>query len=93
MEEPFALYAAEADRGKALALLAAKIDRNGYSESSRKAIAAFEPNVPWDREFLRVRRGCYRALSDPRAELAERELAQFIANEPSPLETGAPSKN
>jgi spermidine synthase len=93
LENPFSAYAAESDRRKALALIAATIDRRGFSEYSRKAIAAYEPNVPWDREFLRVRRDCYRALSDPRAEKADRELAQFIANEPPPLETRPPPQN
>ncbi|MDQ3198429.1 MAG: fused MFS/spermidine synthase [Verrucomicrobiota bacterium] len=93
LEQPFALFAAESERRQALALIAAEIDRGHFSEYSRKAIAAYEPDVPWDREFLRVRRDCYRALSDPRADLAERELAQFIANEPPPLETSAPPVN
>jgi tetratricopeptide (TPR) repeat protein len=93
LETPFAVYASESDRRRAVALIAAEIDRKRFSQYSRKAIAAFEPNVPWDREFLQVRRDCYRTLSDPRAEIAERELAQFIANEPPPLETGAPATN
>ena len=46
LETPFAVYASESDRRKALALIAAEIDRNGLSEHSRKAISAFEPNVP-----------------------------------------------
>ncbi len=40
LEKPFAVYASESDRRKALALLAAEIDRKGFSEYSRKAIAA-----------------------------------------------------
>lgn len=93
LEEPFSVYASESDRRKALALIAAEIDRNGFTEYSRKAIAAFEPHVPWDREFLRVRRDCYRALGDARAEIAERELAQYIANEPPPLEPTVAATN
>lgn len=87
LEKPFAVSVSESDRRRALALIAATIDRAGFSEYSRKAIAAYEPNVPWDREFLQVRRDCYRALSDPRAEIADRELSQFLKAEPAPLET------
>ncbi len=86
LEKPFVVDVAEANRRKSLALIAADIDQNGFTEYSHKAIAAFEPNVPWDREFLRVRRDCYRALSDPLADKAERELSQYLANDPAPLE-------
>ncbi len=87
LEKPFAVNVAEASRRKSLALIAAGIDRRGHSEYSHKAIAAFEPNVPWNREFLQARRDCYRTLSDPRAKKAEQDLSQFLANEPVPLET------
>ena len=86
LEKPFAVDVGEANRRKSLALIAADIDQHGFTEYSHKAIAALEPNVPWDREFLQVRRDCYRALSDPRADKAERELAQFLANEPAPFQ-------
>jgi hypothetical protein len=93
LEEPFAVYAAESLRRKALVQIAAQIDRERFSEYTRKAIAAFEPNVPWEREFLRVRRDCYRALGDSRAAIAEREWKQFFANEPSLLESGGAGTN
>ncbi len=86
LEKPFAVYVAESNRRKSLAIIAADIDQQRFSEYSREAIAVFEPNVPWDLEFLRVRRDCYRALSDPRAAIAEQELAKFLANEPAPFE-------
>jgi hypothetical protein len=82
LEKPFAVYVAESNRRKSLAIIAADIDQRGFSEYSQKAISALEPNGPWDQEFLRVRRDCYRALSDPRLPIAEKELSQFLANEP-----------
>ena len=45
LEKPFALNVAEANRRRSLALIAAGIDRHGFSEYSHKAIAAFEPNA------------------------------------------------
>jgi hypothetical protein len=55
----------------------------GYSEYTRKAVAVFEPNVLWERQFLQTRRDCYRTLGDPLAAKAERDLAAFIKAEPA----------
>jgi hypothetical protein len=86
LEQPFAVRVCEADRRRALLDVAALLDRNGFTDYTRKAVAAFEPDVPWEREFLTIRRDCYRALSSPLAAVAERELAQFVAAEPAALE-------
>lgn len=86
LEEPFSVYAWDAERRRTLAAIAVFVDREGFSEYTRKAIAGFEPNVPWDRKFLETRRDCYRALHDPLAAKAERELAQFVRREAQPLD-------
>jgi spermidine synthase len=88
LEKPFSIYAFEEDRRRTLALIAVLVDHQGFSEYTGKAVASFEPDVPWDREFLKVRRDCYRTLQDPRAATADRELAQFLSAEPQPLELG-----
>ena len=87
LEKPFSVNALEADRQKTLVLIASLIDRADFSEYTRKAVAAFEPNVLWDRKFLEIRRNCYRALNDPRAALADRDLSNFLKAEPQPLES------
>jgi hypothetical protein len=84
-EKPFAVKVFEADRCKTLLKIARLIDGRGYSEYTRKAIAAFEPEVPWEREFLQARRDCYRSLGDPLAEKATRDLSAFIKAEPTPF--------
>jgi hypothetical protein len=86
LEKPFLVYAWDADRRRTLASIAVFVDRQGFSDYTRKAVAAFEPNVPWDRKFLETRRDCYRALNDPLAAKAERELAQFVRGEAQPLD-------
>ena len=73
----------ESDRRKALLAVARVIDSRGYSEYTRKAVAAFEPDVLWERQFLQTRRDCYRTLGDPLAAKAERDLAAFIKAEPA----------
>jgi hypothetical protein len=47
---------------------------------------SFEPNVPWDRQFLKGRRDCYRELGDPLLAKAEKDLASFHASEAEPTD-------
>ncbi len=89
LEQPFAVKLAETDRRWALSQLGAAIDRNGFSNYTRDVIASFEPDVPWEREFLQTRRACYQALSDPRATQADLDLKKFLRAEPPPLEPRA----
>lgn len=85
LEQPFSVHKVEIQRRKILAMLAAVVDKNGFTDHTRKAIGVFEPHVPWEHDFLRTRRDCYRALGDARAATAERELQDFLAAEPQPL--------
>ncbi len=86
LEVPFAVHAFDEDRRKALALIAFFADGRKPGEYTLKSVASFEPHVPWDREFLQMRRDCYRAFNDPRAEQAERDLAAFMSAEPQPVD-------
>jgi predicted membrane-bound spermidine synthase len=45
-------------------------------------IEAFEPNVPWNYEFLSLRARVYRELNHPRAEAARRDLSDFVSYAP-----------
>lgn len=88
LEKPFSVHAFDAERRNTLVTIAL-VDKAGFSDYSRNALASFEPDVPWNREFLQLRRDCYQALSDPRAAKANRELAQFLEAESPPLELDA----
>ena len=87
LEEPFSVYFAEMERRKTLVSIGALIDRRVFSDYTRKAVASFEPDVPWEREFLEIRRNCYQALLDPRAATAERDLSQFLKGDPEPFDS------
>ena len=86
LEKPFCVFAAEQERRRTLALLGVLADGANLGESTRKAVEAFEPDVPWDRKFLEVRRDCYRSLGDPKLAKAEQDLARFLKAEPQPLD-------
>ena len=87
LEQPFSVYVFEEDRRKAFALIAPQADRGRPGKYTQQAMHTFEPDVPWDRQFLKVRRDCYRELGDPLLAKAEEELARFIASEAEPVDS------
>jgi hypothetical protein len=86
IEQPFSVYTFEAERRKTLLALGKLIDGVTYSELTRRALTLFEPNVPWDRDFLQTRYDCYNGLGDVRTSTAEVELKRFLRGEPQPLD-------
>ncbi|HEX5759373.1 MAG TPA: fused MFS/spermidine synthase [Thermoanaerobaculia bacterium] len=53
-----------------------------------EALAPFEPHVPWERDFLAHRADCYRRRDHPLAARAERDLADFLDDDPPQLGDG-----
>jgi spermidine synthase len=86
---PFALRALESNRLVNAAFLARHGD---FKALCREPIAQLEPYVPWNSEFLNLRLDCYRAVGDPRTEVARRELNEYLAREPLPLGAGIISR-
>jgi spermidine synthase len=86
LEQPFSVYVFDEDRRKAFALIAAQADRGRPGKYTQQAMHTFEPNVPWDRQFLKVRRDCYRETGDPLLAKAEADLARFIEAEAEPVD-------
>jgi hypothetical protein len=82
LRRPLAVLALQDRRQTAVALLAARVDVQRFC---RDAVRTLEPQVPWNRAFLTLRRDCYQAVADARAELASRELDEFLAHEAVPL--------
>jgi hypothetical protein len=76
--EPFVLRLWEQERLACRLNIALEL---GDQQLLHEAIAPIEPHVAWDRSFLEKRLACYRALSDPRARQAERDLQQFLRQE------------
>lgn len=54
----------------------------------RDALAVFEPEVVWERDFLTQRYTCYRLTKSPLEAVAASELREFLAHEPMPLAEG-----
>jgi hypothetical protein len=48
----------------------------------------FEPHVPWRKDVLEWRKGCYQNPSDTSSALAGTELAELLAESAAPFETG-----
>ena len=82
LSEPFAVRAYEDGR---LALRLALTRRLDFPALCRAAVAPFEPHVPTEESFLRVRRDCYQVTDDPRVTRADADLRQFLEKAPTPL--------
>lgn len=59
------------------------------SEHQLEVLALFEPNPPWQREFLEFRLKTYRASSHPRTQQAERDLQEFLRHTDRRLDEAA----
>ena len=82
--QPFAVRAVDDGRLITLAELSMMFDGATLCPA---AVGALEPRVPWMREFLIMRRDCYRQHSDPRLTLAEDDLIAFASREAQPIAT------
>jgi hypothetical protein len=82
------MYLANDARRDARYDIAKRLDRTHFTDLTRVAIRDFEPNVPWNEEFLTTRANCYATVGDPLAILARREADEFLANEPPTYNQG-----
>jgi hypothetical protein len=85
LAEPFATYALEDARRETLVKLATRVDFRGLCAP---ALARFEPNFPWDRNLLVLRRTCYEATANPRLAVADADLRAFLHAEAPPFDDG-----
>lgn len=77
LREPFLLSAVDELRLQAIAGMLSKLEPPLVRDICRR----FEPHVPWQEEFLTLRRDAYRTTSDPLLVQAEADLAEFKAGE------------
>ena len=89
LHTPLCVFNNEADRRETALALAVYSDGSQPGEHTLRALEAFEPHVVWARHFLEVRKICYSALHDPRAEQATRDFNECIKHEPSTADTSA----
>ncbi len=85
LEKPFALHLLDRERAEVCLEFAREMDNAFPFRKTRKALAGFEPAIPWNREFLAMRAECYRRTEDPRARIAAHDLQQFEAGEARPF--------
>ncbi len=84
LAKPFAAHAADSQR----LLTRLQLATSAGGRCDDQAIAAlqpFEPDVPWDRSFLRARVTCYQAARHPLLRRAQADWEEFLENEPLPL--------
>lgn len=75
LDEPFAVAMWDDFRRHAMVSVARSI---GDQARLARAVARFEPHVPWDLDFLTARADSYRKTGDPRAEAAEHDRARYL---------------
>lgn len=88
VENPFSSYGNESDRLVAYLGLGTKLDKGEFGQYSLPGVAAMEPHIPWHAGFLEIRAQCYRAMLDPRAPQAQRDLSEFTHHQPLPMSHG-----
>ncbi|HKQ71432.1 MAG TPA: fused MFS/spermidine synthase, partial [Polyangiaceae bacterium] len=87
LRHPLPVYLHEESRTSAMLRLAmhGKVD-----ESCEATLALFEPHVPWRKDVLEWRSGCYAKLGGERAAFAARDVAEFASHEPAAFGAGLP---
>jgi spermidine synthase len=73
LREPFALGYLEDARRRDVCFVATVVS----VDTAAECIDAMEPNVPWERSFLRLRQRVYAAAAHPLADRAREDLAEF----------------
>jgi Flp pilus assembly protein TadD len=89
---PFCVFNSEEPRRIYLLEIGTKLDKGDYGEYTLTAVEATEPHIPWQAEFLKLRKACYENVGSPRWAQAERDLNQFIKEQPPRLQNLAFSK-
>ena len=89
INEPFAAGAIDEERRITAFEVATAL---GLVPECARALEPIEPWVPWQRDFLERRLGCYEALRDPRAASARADLAAFASAEPERLPVSGTTK-
>src|SRR6266404_4505906 len=88
VERPFLIYNVDEARMTALLRLGTEIDHGRIGEFVLQAIEAPEPNIPWQLNFLKARSSGYAHFHHPLAEVAKRDLAEFVEADPDLSENG-----
>jgi spermidine synthase len=85
LEQPFAVSLLDGARQNARIELAIRVD---FPRLCVEALAPFEPEAAWKRDFLTGRLDCYRRNHHPLEAAAARDLERFQSAEPTPFAAG-----
>jgi hypothetical protein len=92
LSTPLAVYNCDADRLARQITLGMQLDDSRPGKYTAAPLAAFEPNIFWQRTFLQIRRACYVNTKNERAESAARDLDEFVTQEAFTADTSALAK-
>jgi len=83
VRKPFAVFNSDEPRLLALFRIGLKLDRGAHGQYTLPAIEAAEPYVPWQAEFLQIRKSCYERTHNPRLAQARREWNEYVRGQPA----------
>ena len=83
LRTPFSVFSNESDRLATELAIGIYLDGDQAGKYTFQAVEAFEPHILWQRQFLQVRKDCYSALHNFRAEQARRDFEEFMKREAS----------
>ena len=89
LRDPFALDLYDEIRTQLAFAAAAQVSAAACVE----ALHVFEPNIPWQPEFLSTRLRCYRAVGDALVVRAQTDIEEWRALEPTPFGIDSPATN
>jgi spermidine synthase len=82
LRTPLAIWNCESERRLRLLTLGIMRDGPHLGQYAAPAFSVFEPYVKWERQFLELRKACYKATRDPQFAQASDDLDEFLKNEP-----------
>jgi spermidine synthase len=86
LRNPNVMHLLQEQRMKSAVSIAALVDERTGSRVAAEAVKPFEPNVPWEREFLEIRLNAYKRVNDPLTVLADQQLLDYLRAEPFPFD-------
>jgi spermidine synthase len=86
LSQPFAVHMFEEARRSAQLLIADRLGGSAVcSAGELTLVQSFEPNIPWQADYLRKRAQCYAQTNDARAKRAAEEWQSYLNAEPRRL--------
>jgi hypothetical protein len=85
LRAPFAIYNNQEKRETTVLRMGMWLDQRHFADYTLPAIEAAEPNVPWQFDFLKVRKACYENMHSPLLARAQRDLDRYVKEQPLQL--------